>query len=321
MLKPNRSRLNASSQSRFRRHAFRRAVLRGIGLILPPLLTVAIFLWVGGTVQRNLLQPVTAGVSEVVVRLIEDIPTSLPEATAAADDPTVYVTPAGARYQRLPNGEFVPIYVYERARIGHLPQTGREAYRRYVETTYLQPAIVLPLLLCMFVVLMYLLGRFLAAGIGRVYWTFVERGINRLPLVRNVYSSVKQVTDFMFNDSDLQFTRVVAVEFPRKGIWALALVTSEGIKQIGDLAGEPVVTLLVPTSPLPMTGWTAVVAKRETVDLDITIDQALQFLISCGVVVPPQQLQPSVRLPDLSQQGPGGAGSGTVIEGAAVGQR
>ena len=321
MPKQNRPRNVPIDLPRIKRHPFRRAVLRGIGLMLPPLLTLVIFLWVGSTIQRYILQPVTAGASEVVVRLIEDIPTRLPGSAPTPDDPNVFITPEGERYQRLSSGEFVPTHVFERIRGGQLPQTGREAYRRYVQATYLQPAIVFPLFICLFVMLMYLLGSFLAAGIGRVYWSFVERGISRLPLVRNVYSSVKQVTDFMFNDSDLQFTRVVAVEFPRKGVWALALVTSEGLRGIEDVVGEPTVSILVPTSPMPMTGWTAVVAKSETVDLDITIDQALQYVISCGVVIPPQQLQPSVRLPNLSPRKAVGANPGTAAVEGPVSQR
>lgn len=300
---------------------FRRAVLRGMGLVLPPLLTLAIFLWVGSTIQKNVLEPVTAGASDVAVRLIEDIHTSLPDAVASPENPNVLVTPEGERYQRLASGELVPVRIYNRVRTGQVPQTGHEAYRRYVQATYLRPAIVFPVFLCLFVMLMYLLGSFLAAGIGRAYWAFVERGIARLPLVRNVYSSVKQVTDFMFNDSDLQFTRVVAVEFPRRGVWALALVTSEGMREVQHVAGEPILSLLIPTSPMPMTGWTCMVRKSETVDLDLTIDQALQYVISCGVVVPPQQLQPGVVLPPVSDHEVIGAAAGsTTIDGSAAGR-
>ena len=114
--------------------------------------------------------------------------------------------------------------------------------------------------------------------------------IHRLPLVRNVYTSVKQVTDFLFTDSELEYTRVVAVEYPRKGIWSLGLVTGESMLDIRSAANEPVLSILVPTSPMPFTGYTMTVKRSETVDLNITVEQAFQFIISCGVVVPPQQL-------------------------------
>ena len=131
----------------------------------------------------------------------------------------------------------------------------------------------------------------MAAGFGRMFWNLVEKGIFRLPLVRNVYSSVKQVTDFMFSENEIEYTRIVAVEYPRKGVWSLGFVTGESMWQIREAAGEPVLSVLIPSSPMPVTGYTITVLKSETVDLDITLDQAFQFTISCGVVVPPQQLR------------------------------
>jgi uncharacterized membrane protein len=128
----------------------------------------------------------------------------------------------------------------------------------------------------------------LAAGVGRFFWLQFEKIINRLPLIRNVYSSVKQVTDFMFSEKELEYTRVVAVEYPRKGIWTIAFATGESLAEIREIAGEPVIALLIPTSPMPFTGFTITVRKSETIDLNITLDQAFQFIVSCGVVAPPQ---------------------------------
>jgi uncharacterized membrane protein len=154
----------------------------------------------------------------------------------------------------------------------------------------LQREFVIPVFLCLLVLVLYLLGKFLAAGVGRFFWTQMERLIHRVPLVRNVYSSVKQVTDFMFTDPDVDYTRVVAVEYPRKGIWTVAFVTGESMAEIRTAAHEPVMSVLIPTSPMPFTGFTITVKKSETIDLDITVDQAFQFVISCGVVVPPKQI-------------------------------
>jgi uncharacterized membrane protein len=106
-----------------------------------------------------------------------------------------------------------------------------------------------------------------------------------------VYSSVKQVTDFIFSERDIEFNRVVAVQYPREGIWSIGFVTGESMLDIRSAANEPVLSLLMPTSPMPATGFTITVRKSETVDLDITIDQAIQFIVSCGVVVPLQQQQ------------------------------
>jgi uncharacterized membrane protein len=89
----------------------------------------------------------------------------------------------------------------------------------------------------------------------------------------------------------LQFTRVVAVEYPARGIWSLAFVTGEGIPAIEGVVGEAVLSVLIPTSPMPVTGYTSLVPKREVIDLDLTVDQAVQYIVSCGVVVPEHQLR------------------------------
>jgi uncharacterized membrane protein len=131
----------------------------------------------------------------------------------------------------------------------------------------------------------------MAAGIGSFFASRFDQLILRVPGVRAVYSAVKQVSDFLFSQREIRATRVVAVEFPRQGIWSVGFVTGESLMAIGEAAGEPVVAVLIPYSPVPVTGCTITVRKRDCVDLDITFDQACQFIVSCGVVVPPQQLQ------------------------------
>src|SRR5690606_15663369 len=84
----------------------------------------------------------------------------------------------------------------------------------------------------------------------------------------------------------------------RKGIWSLAMVTGEGMLDISAAANEPMLSVLVPTSPMPFTGFTMTVRKSETVDLNISMDQAIQFIMSCGVVVPPHQAPSLVNSTD-----------------------
>ena len=179
---------------------------------------------------------------------------------------------------------------------GVIFSTNRQAiYQRYAELDRLQPQLVIPLFLSVFILLLYLLGRFLAAGIGRVFWNIFERGIHRLPVVRNVYDSVKQVTDFMFDEREIEYTRVVAVEYPRKGVWSLGFVTGESLPDIRAATGEPMLSMMIPSSPMSLTGYTITAPKSETIDLNLTMDQALQFVISCGVVVPAQPARDNVE--------------------------
>ena len=89
---------------------------------------------------------------------------------------------------------------------------------------------------------------------------------------------------------DIEFTRVVAVQYPREGVWSVGFVTGESMLTIQNVAAEPVLSVLMPTSPMPATGFTITIRKSEAIDLDITIDQAIQFIVSCGVVVPTNQI-------------------------------
>ena len=296
---------------------FRRAVIRGLGVLLPPLLTIVIFVWIGNTVTNFLLGPLEAGARKILVAHYQN--RILPANQFSAEQLTDGRAPLdGVLYQQTADGRFVPLedYEYVEQALEPLPMPddvkASEVYQIFVDRKFLPPQVVIPLFLCVFLLVLYLLGRFLAAGMGRFFLMQIERIINRLPLIRHVYSSVKQVTDFLFSEREIEYTRVVAVEYPRKGIWSIALVTGESLLDIRSAANEPVLSLLVPTSPMPVTGFTVTVKKSETIDLNITIDQAFQFIVSCGVVVPPPQLAQAVaeherlQKPDASLPAPVG---------------
>jgi uncharacterized membrane protein len=171
------------------------------------------------------------------------------------------------------------------------PTNGPEAYRRWVNVTFLRPWIVGPVFVVVFVALMYLLGSMFAAGLGRAFWNWLEHGVGRLPFVRAIYSSTKQVTNYVFSDREMEFTRVVAVEYPCRGVWSLAFVTNEGMTDVQAVVKEPMLTILLPTSPVPVSGYTMLVPKSEVLDVDITVEQAIEYIVSCGVVLPEQQLE------------------------------
>lgn len=259
---------------------FRRAILRGLAVLCPPLLTVLIIVWAINTTKSYFLEPVTDWAREGLVWCLKDVRTEPP--------------PDGADYRQVANGTFVPHYVYDRVQkeSGELPPTtGEGYYRRYVDLTHLRPQYAIPFFLGVFILLLYLLGKFMAAGIGGFFGHLFERLVLRLPGVRALYSAVKQVSDFVFSERRIKVTRIVAVEYPRKGIWSMGFVTSESLPAIHDAAQEPVLAVLIPYSPVPITGCTITVRKSECIDLNITFDQACQFIVSCGVVVPLPQLE------------------------------
>ena len=283
-------------------HPFRKAMVRGLAVLFPPLFTIIIFAWVISTTNEYVLAPVAGGLRTALVFATEEIkrPEDLPETERSKENPLI----DGVEYQRLQDHtyvSFIPKEVYDRVMNdpGDTPllHRGRAFYRRYVDLRYLRPEKVIPMFLAVFILLLYLLGKFMAAGIGRFFVSSFEQFIGRLPLVRNVYSSVKQVSDFLFVEREIEYTRVVALEYPRKGIYSLGFVTGESMLDIRSAANEPVLSVLMATSPMPVTGFTVTVPKSDTIDLNITIEQAFQFIISCGVVVPPQQLQKMQQQP------------------------
>jgi uncharacterized membrane protein len=276
----------------------RTALLRGLAVVLPPLLTIVIFMWGFNIIRQYVYNPVNGWARDRIVSWKGDIrePSEIWGEGEVPDDARSVRNPAvdGIRYQRLAEGEYVPKPVYDTVVERGFPKkeltTGEAVYRRYVDVTYLQPWKVILLFVSLFILILYLLGKFMAAGVGRFFYGRFEQVINSLPIVRKVYSSVKQVSDFIFANQEIQYSRVVAVEWPRKGIWCLALATGSSLRAVEERAGEEVLSVLIPTSPMPMTGFTVTVKKSETIDLDITIDQAIQFIVSCGVVVPPGQV-------------------------------
>jgi uncharacterized membrane protein len=291
-------------QSTKRLGPFRRAVLRGLGLLLPPLLTIVVFLWIGNTIASYLLTPLQNATRTIVVEYVADIRT--PSDTDAKPRATDMVVVDGQEhplsskgtisigdkvYHRTDDGNFVPLQVYEAVRQGvgrdPMPSTATDIYRWYVDHRWLQRRFVIPIFLCLFLLVLYLFGKFLAAGVGRFFWNQMERLIHRVPLVSNVYSSIKQVTDFLFSEPEMQYTRVVAIEYPRKGLWTLGFVTGEGMHDIQSAVDEPILSAFVPHSPMPFTGFAISVKKSETIELNISVDQAIQWVVSCGVVIPP----------------------------------
>jgi uncharacterized membrane protein len=287
----------ASSRPAVITRPFRTAVLRGLGFVAAPLLTLVILLWIVRTVDYYILEPVVSTTREVLARQLANVRSQIPDAQPTAD-PTV-VTSSGEEFKRLESDQYVPLSVYNTVmrQSGGLPPptTGQETYRRWLDVTYLRPWIVGPVFLIIFIVLMYLLGSLFAAGLGRAFWSWVEQGVGRLPVVRAVYSSAKQVTNYVFSDRELDFTRVVAVEYPCRGIWSLAFVTNEGMTDLQTITGEPMLTILLPTSPVPVSGYTMLIPKSDVVDVEMTVEQAVEYIVSCGVVLPPDQLEERVE--------------------------
>ena len=276
-------------------------MLRGLGVVLPPLLTIVVLIWAWKTIETYVLHPIESGIRHAVVWSIEDTKDEVPPKANAFDlggNRLKGFTWQGTRYQPDPTGrrwfpEYVKKLVDERAEyfgpFAPSPATASTYWHRYVQLEYMPRSIVVPVFLLVFTTVLYFLGRLFTFGLGSWIIHSFDRAILRIPVVNKVYGGVKQVTDFAFSEREIEFNRVVAIQYPREGVWSLGFVTGNSMAEIAEVTGEPMLSVLMPTSPMPMTGFTVTVRRSEAVDLDLTIDEAIQFIVSCGVVVPEQQ--------------------------------
>ncbi|MBM3352751.1 MAG: DUF502 domain-containing protein [Betaproteobacteria bacterium] len=110
--------------------------------------------------------------------------------------------------------------------------------------------------------------------------------LHRIPVVNSIYSSVKQISDTLFSSSGQAFRKALLVQWPREGMWTIAFLTgAPGGDVASHLQGE-YVSVYVPTTPNPTGGYFVLVARREVIELDMTVDEALKYIISMGVVPP-----------------------------------
>jgi len=129
-------------------------------------------------------------------------------------------------------------------------------------------------------------GLLAANFVGRSMVGFWESLLQRIPVVRSVYSASKNFAEIVFSDSDQSFKKVLLIEYPRKGIYSLAFQTATNLGEVQGRTGEPVVCTFVPTTPNPTSGFIIIVPKRDVIELDMEIDEALKMIISLGVVIP-----------------------------------
>ena len=134
--------------------------------------------------------------------------------------------------------------------------------------------------------ILILTGVFAANLFGRKLVGFWEAILGRIPLVRTIYSSVKQVLETLFTSNNESFRRVVLIEYPRKGIWSLGFQTNEALMAARDTTGKDLISVFVPTTPNPTSGFIIMLPAEDITQLDISVEDGFKFIISMGVIVP-----------------------------------
>jgi len=259
------------------RSDFRIFFVKGLAILLPSVLTLWIVVQLFLFVQMKVAEPINVGIRFGVIRLA---PTILP----ASKQPGWFVV----------TDEQVEQLAQERVRQAQRPRSDaslrslireRNLKEFWDEHWYLRT-----IGLAVAIILIYLAGRLLGGYLGRRIYTRLEQFFTRLPVVKQVYPHVKQVVEFIFGEREkIKFSRVVLVEYPRKGIWTVGLMTGESMRTITENAGEECVTVFIPSSPAPFTGYTITAPRNETLDLPITVEEALRFVVTGGVLVPASQ--------------------------------
>jgi uncharacterized membrane protein len=150
-------------------------------------------------------------------------------------------------------------------------------------------------------IILLLTGLVAANLFGRKLVGLWERLLSRIPLVRSIYSAVKQLVETMFADNGNSFRKVVLVEFPRRGLWTLAFLTSEEQGEVQQATGRHVVSVYIPTTPNPTGGYFVLVPWEDVREIDISVDEGLKLLLSMGAINPtkPSQASPKDGLAEV----------------------
>jgi len=161
---------------------------------------------------------------------------------------------------------------------------------KIIPTRY-QPEVVLGFRIPGLGVIVTVILIFICGLIGRSYFGHkivisTEDLVNKIPFVRRIYQSIKQVSDSMFMERRSNFERVVLVEFPRKGIYALGFVTGVPGSEIQSKAGQNCISVFLPTTPNPTSGYLVIISENDLIHVDMSVEEALTYIISIGIVTP-----------------------------------
>lgn len=161
-----------------------------------------------------------------------------------------------------------------------LPEAWRPA--RFIGFNVLGLGTILTLLI------VFLTGLAAHNFIGRQVVLIWESVLTRIPVVKSIYSSVKQVSDTLFSSSGNAFRKAVLVQYPREGSWTIAFLTGVPGGEVKKHLNGEFVSMYVPTTPNPTSGFFLMMPRADVIELDMSVDEALKYIVSMGVVTPDQ---------------------------------
>ena len=125
--------------------------------------------------------------------------------------------------------------------------------------------------------------------VGQKLVRFWEGVLSRIPVVKSIYYSVKQVSDTLFSGNGVAFRKVLLVRYPHPEAWSVAFQTGHPARDVADMLPEEHVGIFIPTTPSPVNGFFFFVKRKDVIELDMDVDEALKYIVSMGVVAPPMR--------------------------------
>jgi uncharacterized membrane protein len=160
----------------------------------------------------------------------------------------------------------------------------------YNPNTYL-PFAIPGLGVVILAIVLTLIGFLTANYLGRMMVRLGEAVVARMPVIRSIYSALKQIFETVLSNRVQSFSEVVLVEFPRREMWTLGLVVGKAYDGITEQLGRPVYNVYVPTTPNPTSGYLVFLTREQMLHVDMTVEDCLKMIISGGIVVPPARVK------------------------------
>jgi uncharacterized membrane protein len=263
----------------------KRFFLRGLAALLPTVLTLWILVALWGVLLDNVARPVT--------RAIHWTLTSNRAGKAVLETTTglrLYDAQFVSEKVRQEVGPDLPRVLADAEKnsgfVLDLSLIDRQALERELSTR-IPPAFGF----VVGIVGVYFVGLLLGGYVGRLFWSLLEKLIHSIPFVKKIYPYAKQIVDFFFGEKSTkrEFHAVVAVPYPHPGIYSIGFITGNGIKTLNDRANDEFVTVFMPSSPTPISGFTIFVPKHQVLPMNLSVDDTFRMMISGGVIVPPSE--------------------------------
>ncbi len=253
-----------------------RPFLRGLAVLLPSVLTLWLLVKAYQFIDSAIAEPINRGIRAAFIEIAS---VAKPLANQFG------IMPSKEAIEQAAETQFVSMsQTDEVALITH------QLLTENVNTWWAEHPYMNFLGLIVAAIIVYVCGRLVGGFLGRSLYKKLEQVMSSIPVISKVYPYVKQLVDFLISDSDKpKFSRVVAVEYPRKGIWSVGFLTGESMNSLKSKLPDSV-TVFVPSSPTPFTGYTITIPRSELIDLPITVEEAIRFAVSGGVLKPEHQL-------------------------------